>query len=131
MSTPPTVMVVDDDEELARLFRELLKGSGYNSVSFSDPILALEQFKDNPQDYWLVIADLKMPNLNGIDLANRIRKNSLSVKILLITGFFDDEYLNSDDFKQARISEVLRKPVNLKELLRRVNELCYSNVTTQ
>jgi DNA-binding response OmpR family regulator len=131
MSIPPTLMVVDDDEELARLFRELLKGSGFNSVSFADPLLALQQFRMNPQEYWLVIADLKMHNLNGIDLAKRMRNASSSVKILLITGFFDDEYLNSEDFKEAYISEVLHKPVKLKELLRCVHELCYSNVTTQ
>jgi DNA-binding response OmpR family regulator len=131
MSTPPAAMVVDDDEELASLFRRLLEGSGYNSVSFTDPLLALKHFKDDPQGYWLVIADLKMPNLNGIDLAKRIRDHSSSVKILLITGFFDDEYLNRDDFKEARISEILHKPVKLNELLRCVNELCYSNVTTK
>ncbi len=131
MSIPPTVMVVDDDEELARLFKRLLEGSGFNSVYFTDPLLALKHFKDDPQRYWLVIVDLKMPNLNGIDLAKRIRNNSSSVKILLITGFFDDEYLNGDEFKMARISKVLHKPVKLKELLRCVNELCYSNVTTR
>ena len=131
MSIPPALMVVDDDEELARIFRELLKGSGFNSVSFADPLSALQHFRINPQEYWLVIADLKMPNLNGIDLAKRMRNVSSSVKILLITGFFDDEYLNSNDFKQARISEVLHKPVKLQELLKCVNELSYSNVTTQ
>ncbi len=72
-----------------------------------------------------------MPNLNGIDLAKRIRNNSSSVKILLITGFFDDEYVNGDVFKEARISKVLHKPVKLRELLGCVHELCYSNVTTQ
>jgi DNA-binding response OmpR family regulator len=131
MSMPPTAMVVDDDDELARLFSELLKGSGFNSVSFADPLLALQHFNMNPQEYWLVIADLKMPNLNGIDLAKRMRNNSSSVKILLITGFFDDEYLNKDDFKEARISGVLHKPVKLKELLKCVQELCHSNVTTK
>src|SRR3712207_2365381 len=131
MSIPPTAMVVDDDEELARLFTRLLAGSGFNSVYFTDPLLALKHFKDDPQRYWLVIADLKMPILNGIDLAKRIRGNSSSVKILLITGFFDDEYLNSDGFKESRISRVLHKPVKLKELLKYVHELCYSNVTTQ
>lgn len=131
MSLPPTVMVVDDDEELARLFRTLLEKSGFNSVHFTDPVLALKHFENDPQRYWLVIADLKMPILNGIDLAKRIRNNSSSAKILLITGFFDDEYLNGDDFKTARISKVLHKPVKLKELLRYVHELCYSNVTTQ
>jgi DNA-binding response OmpR family regulator len=130
MSIPPTVMVVDDDEELACLFGEFLKDSGFNSMSFADPLLALDQFSRNPQEYWLVIADLKMPNLNGINLAKRMRNNSSSVKILLITGFFDDEYIKSDDFREARISEVLHKPVKLKELLKCVNDLCYSNVTT-
>ncbi len=128
---PPTVMVVDDDEELARLFRRLLEETGFNSVSFTDPLLAFKHFQDDPQRYWLVIADLKMPNLNGIDLAKRIRNNSSSVKILLITGFFDDEYVNGDVFKEARISKVLHKPVKLRELLGCVHELCYSNVTTQ
>ena len=128
---PPTVMVVDDDEELARLLRRLLEETGFNSVSFTDPLLAFKHFQDDPQRYWLVIADLKMPNLNGIDLAKRIRNNSSSVKILLITGFFDDEYVNGDVFKEARISKVLHKPVKLRELLGCVHELCYSNVTTQ
>ncbi len=131
MSIPPTVMVVDDDEELARLFSMLLEESGFSSVHFADPLMALKYFKDGPQIYWLVIADLKMPTLNGIDLANRIRDNRLSAKILLITGFFDDKYLNGDEFKMARISKVLHKPVKLEELLRNVHDLCYSNVTTQ
>lgn len=123
-------MVVDDDEELARLFRRLLEEAGFNSISFTDPLLALKQFKNDPPGYWLVIADLKMPTMNGIDLAKRIRNNSSSVKIILITGFFDDEYLNGDEFKEACISKVLHKPIKLKELLRCVHELCYSNVTT-
>ena len=130
MSIPPTVMVVDDDEELARLFRLVLEESGFISVHFTDPLSALKHFESDPQRYWLVITDLKMPILNGIDLAKRIRNNSSSAKILLITGFFDDEYLNGDEFKKARISKVLHKPVKLKELLRHVHELCYSNVTT-
>lgn len=131
MSMPPTVMVVDDDEDLARLFKRLLEGSGYNSVSFTEPLLALKHFKDDPHKYWLVIADLRMPNLNGIDLAKSIRNISSSVKILLITGFFDDEYLKGSDFIEARISQVLHKPVKLGELLKCVHELFYSKVTTK
>ena len=124
-------MVVDDDDELARLFKRLLEGNGFTSISFNDPLLALKHFKDDPHGYWLVIADLKMPYINGIDLAKNIRIISSSVKILLITGFFDDEYLNSLDFKEANISQVLHKPVKLAELLECVHELFYSKVTTK
>ena len=124
-------MVVDDDEELASLFKRLLEGNGFGSISFNDPLLAIKHFRDDPQRYWLVIADLKMPYLNGIDLAKNIRNISPSVKILLITGFFDDEYLNKPDFKAARISEVLHIPVKLGELVGCVHELFYSKVTTK
>ena len=73
MSTLPSVMVVDDEEELAHLFMELLKGSGYNTVAFTDPLLALEHFRSNPEQYSLILSDLIMPGMNGIELAKRIR----------------------------------------------------------
>ncbi|WP_148687516.1 response regulator [Candidatus Nitrosocosmicus hydrocola] len=124
ISNPPSMMVVDDEEELAYLFKELLEGSGYDCVSFTDPLLALEHFSHYYQRYARVITDLRMPGLNGIDLANRIRDYSSAVKIILVTAFCTDEYLNSDDFRKANISTVLEKPVKMVELRMHVNNLC-------
>jgi CheY-like chemotaxis protein len=117
-------MVVDDEEELARLFMELLKGSGFNSVSFTDPLLALKHFSSNPEQYSLVITDLRMPIISGLQLAKKIRELNSKVKILLITAFYADEILNDDDFKEANISNVLEKPVKLAQLRTHVTELC-------
>ena len=108
MPTPPSVMVVDDEEELSELYMELLKGSGFNSVSFTDPLLALKHFSSNPEQYSLVLTDLKMPEIDGIQLAKRIREHSSQVKILLITAFNDTENLYSDELKKANISKVLK-----------------------
>lgn len=124
MSLPPSVMVVDDEEELANLFKELLKGSGFNSVSFTDPLLALKHFSSNPEQYSLVLTDLKMPELDGIQFAKEIREFSSKVKILLISAFYDTENYYSDEFKEANISKVLKKPVKMAELRTQVNELC-------
>lgn len=125
MSIPPSVMVVDDEEELANLFRELLKGSGFNSVSFTDPLLALKHFNSNPDLYSLVLTDLRMPEINGIQLAKRMREISAKVKILLITAFYDEkDNQYNDEFKQANISKVIKKPVHLAELRAQVNEFC-------
>ena len=125
MSKPTSsVMVVDDEEELSYLFMELLKGSGFDTVSYTDPLQALDYFKANLKKYSLVITDLRMPGINGVELAKEIREFSPNVNIILITAFFTDEYLQSDDFRKANISTVLEKPVRLVELRTRVNELC-------
>lgn len=123
MSNSPSVMVVDDEVELAYLFRNFLEWSGLNSVSFTDPLLALEEFQRNPDRYSIVLADLRMPRLDGIQLAKRMRKCSSSVKIVLITAFYTQENLNRDDFMEASISEILEKPVKLAELRTCIHEL--------
>ena len=61
MSTLPSLMVVDDEEELPHLFMKVLKGSGFNYVSFTDPLLAIKHFGQNPKKYSLVLTDLRIP----------------------------------------------------------------------
>lgn len=128
MSTRPSVMVVDDEEELANLFRLFLERSGFNSVSFTDPLSAIDHFSQNHDKYSLVITDLKMPNLDGIQLAKKIREYSDTVKILLITAFCTDESLKQEVFREVRISDVIEKPFKFKELVPLITELCISKV---
>ena len=66
-------MVVDDELELASLFKTFLINQGYNVVFFTDPVLALEYFKETAGKHSLIITDLRMPGICGIDLANKIR----------------------------------------------------------
>ena len=124
MSLPPSMMVVDDEEELANLFMEFLKGSGFNCVSFTDPLLALNHFSSNPDQYSLALSNLRMPGLNGMELAKRIREYSSKVKILIITAYYDTETLNVDELRKANISNVLKKPLKLKELRVHVTNVC-------
>jgi CheY-like chemotaxis protein len=124
MSNSPSVMVVDDEEELAHLFSYFLEESGFNSVSFTDPLLALEDFKRNPEKFSLILTDLRMPGMNGVELAKRIREYNADAKIVLITAFYIDDVTNSDDFKKAGISNVLSKPVKLAQLRRYIKDEC-------
>jgi two-component system, cell cycle response regulator CpdR len=93
MTQSPSVMVVDDEEELANLYRRILDGSGFNCVSFTDPLLALENFHKNQYKYTLIIADLRMPGINGLEFANEIRQYNQNVRILLLTAYFDEDSL--------------------------------------
>lgn len=130
MSLSQTVMVVDDEEGLANLYREYLKRAGFQTVSFTDPLLALEDFCRNVDKYSLIITDLRMPNLNGIEFANKIRNYSQHVQILLITAYFDDDRLTSEEFIKAGFIEVFEKPVSLKILISKVNQFCDSSFRT-
>ena len=123
-------MVVDDEEELANLYRRILGGSGFNCVSFTDPLLALENFQKNQYKYTLVITDLRMPGINGIEFANEIRQYNQNVQILLLTAYFDDNRLTSEDFINADFAEVIEKPVSLKLLQSKVSKLCNSPFRT-
>ena len=123
MSTRPSVMVVDDEEELANLFRRFLERSGFNSVSFTDPLSALDHNSQNHDKYSVVLTDWEMPNLDGIKLAKKIRKYNTTVKILLITAFCTDESFKEEVYQEARIWDVIEKSVMMNELKPRIEEI--------
>jgi DNA-binding NtrC family response regulator len=73
------VSIVDDELDITELFRDAICDSidGISVVTFNDPIIALEHFADNKQYYALVISDLRMPSINGLELLKRIKSSSL------------------------------------------------------
>ena len=59
-TTTRSIMVVDDEMDLANLFRSFLENEGYNAISFVDPVLALEHFRQTSDKYSLIITDLRI-----------------------------------------------------------------------
>ena len=123
MSTRPSVMVVDDEEELANLYRIFLERSGFNFVSFTDPLSAHDHYSQNHDKYSVVITDWKMHNLDGIHPPKKIRDYNATVKILLITGYYADKSFWIEAFKEADITHIIEKPFKLKDLKPRIEEL--------
>jgi CheY-like chemotaxis protein len=80
-----SIIVVDDEPELATLFKAFLKNEGYEAVSFTDPVLALEYFKETAEKHSLIITDLRMPGICGIELAKSIREMNIKIRIFLMT----------------------------------------------
>jgi DNA-binding response OmpR family regulator len=109
-------MAVDDEIELAALYSRFLELCGFNCTYFTDPKEALNHFSKNFNSYSLVIIDLKMPGLDGLDLARRLREFNKTVKILLVTAFLVEENLDYDEAIEAGIDLVLEKPFHFKDL---------------
>ena len=121
-SSPHSILVVDDELELASLFKEFLKSEGYNAVSFTEPVLALDYFKETMDKHSLIITDLRMPSICGIDLAKEIRQINSKVKILLMTAFEIQDLKDNEDFKKTRIDRLLQKPIRFSDLKQMINE---------
>jgi DNA-binding response OmpR family regulator len=116
-------MVVDDEPDLANLYIEFLQRSGFNSTCFIDPLLALEHYNQNPNRYSIVITDLCMPSLDGIRFARKIREFDTKIKILLITAFYFNDMLDTEEYREAKLNGLIQKPTRLSELRQRVMDL--------
>ena len=115
--------MVDDEIELASLFKEFLRKEGYNAISFTDPILAFEYFKETSDKHSMIITDMRMPGMCGIDLANKIREINAKIKIFLMTAFEIKDLEDRPDFKFARIDRLIQKPVHFSDLREMINDV--------
>ena len=88
-SNSQIVSIVDDELDITELLREAICDSidGISVVTFNDPVDALEHFANNKKDYVLVISDLRMPSLNGLELLKRIKGSSPNVRTILMSSF--------------------------------------------
>jgi DNA-binding NtrC family response regulator len=114
--------VIDDEIELASLFKEFLRKEGYDVVSFTDPVLAFEYYRETADKHSLIITDLRMPGICGIDLAKNVREISSKVKIFLMTAFETADLKDNEDFKKAKIDRLIQKPIRFADLKQMINE---------
>jgi two-component system KDP operon response regulator KdpE len=115
VNQPPRILVVDDEPQLARVLRTGLKTHGYDVRVAADGVSALETFGDWRPD--LVVTDLAMPNLDGLELCRRLRELSqLPIIVLSVRG----EEKTKVEALDAGADDYVTKPFGMDELLARV-----------
>ena len=132
-SSNPFVSIVDDDLATTKLFHEALSENIHNVrvVSFTDPVLGLEHFSENKDVYALVIADLRMPSLNGLELLKKVKTSNPKVRTILMSAYnFDEDLLFLKYMEEGIIDSAIDKPVTMNILFQRVtDELQASQLT--
>ena len=117
------VSIVDDELDIAFLFCDALRTiNGIQVFKFTDPILALEHLKINAKDYMLIISDLRMPIINGLQLLKTVKDLNPLIRTILMTAFQIDDSLFQEYTTKRIINGFLQKPVDLKQLLAEVNK---------
>lgn len=119
------ILVVDDEESIAKMIETTLSWLGYQVESFTSSVKALESFKSDPGRFDAVITDQTMPTLPGIDLARRILEIRPGIPIILCSGYSDS--INADGAKAAGIREYVMKPAAGKALASVLQRLFHQN----
>jgi DNA-binding response OmpR family regulator len=112
------IFVIDDELIIATSLGEILRREGFDVSWFTDPLKALEAMYAKPPD--LLIADVVMPGMSGIDLATVVRENWPECPVMLFSGALSTSALLESARAQGRDFEVLAKPVPPAEIIARV-----------
>ena len=119
------VSVVDDDIYITKLFHEALRQNidQVKVFAFTDPVIAFEHFTENKENFALVISDLRMPGLNGLELLKRVKDSNAKVRTILMSAYnFEEEESYQKYMNEEVINSTIEKPVTMNRLYQRVRE---------
>jgi two-component system, cell cycle response regulator CpdR len=117
--TMAKIILAEDDGDMRRFLVKALQNAGYEVISFDNGLSAYERLREEP--FELLLTDIVMPEMDGIELARRASELDPDIKIMFITGFAAVA-LNSDT-TAAKNAKVLSKPVHLRELVNEVQKM--------
>ncbi|MCK5218240.1 response regulator [bacterium] len=113
MARKVKLLIVDDNQDLCESLLDILELKGYEVMTVFNGYQAIAAVKK--EQFNLVLMDVKMPGINGIDTLKILKKISPGLKVIMITAFADDVFyragLQNGDF------EVVRKPLNIERFL--------------
>lgn len=115
------ILLVDDEESLVEMGQAMLKRLGYYVVASMDPQEALDIFRADPSGFDLVITDLMMPGMTGLDLAKEIKELKPDAAIILCTGF--GHKFTEEDAEAQGLSGIISKPITKRVLSQMVRNV--------
>lgn len=121
------VGIVDDDSDIGMLFEDALSGiDGISVFAFNESLEALKHFKNNKEKYILVICDLMMPRLNGLDLVKKIKQISPKTRTMVTSAYEIEPGELQICVNKGIIDKILEKPISMSTLRQEVrNQISY------
>jgi len=117
------ILLIDDDTDILFTFTAVIEGEGYHLKSFNNPFEALNHFSQvDPYYYDLVIMDIRMPGMNGIQLYSKLKVMNPDIKVLFLSALDAVEELLSI-FPDIKINEIIRKPIEPRNLISKASAI--------
>ena len=115
------ILLVDDEEPIIRLEKQMLERLGYQVTEYSSSEDAFKEFKTNSENFDLVITDMAMPNMTGDNLAKKMLSIKADLPIVICTGF--SEKINKKQAQAIGVKGLLMKPVVKREMAQMIRKV--------
>jgi two-component SAPR family response regulator len=115
-SNNKSILVVDDEHDIVNLIKQSLQRNGLKVSPFTDPAMALEDFKVNCKTCSLILSDIRMPGINGYEFVKKAKEIDKQVKVVLMSAFEinDKEFHNL--LPDIKVDGFLQKPFSIQQL---------------
>jgi two-component system response regulator AtoC len=110
------ILAVDDDSDIVTMVEQALQIHGFKVSAFTDPAMALEQFKVNCKDYTMILSDIRMPGMSGYELIRKAKEIHKQVKIVLMSAFEINDKEFQNVLPDIKVYAFLQKPFNMQQL---------------
>ena len=119
------VLLVDDEPDIILTLKIVLEENGFKVDSFTDPLSALQNFKEYDGMYDMVILDIRMPNMNGFELYRQIKKIDDKIKVCFLTASEMSYGATAYEDIINRLDEryFIQKPIENEKLIARLNKI--------
>ena len=117
------LLIVDDESDIVQVLKMGLLQNGFLVEAFTNPQEALQSFKSDAESYCLVLSDIRMPGISGIQLSKKVKEVNPNVKVVLMTAFEirDNEF--SKVFPSTQVDGFVQKPIGIKDLTDKILRL--------
>jgi DNA-binding NtrC family response regulator len=117
------LLVVDDDFDIVQALRLGLVKNRFLVNAFTNPEEALQSFQSNSESYCLMLSDIRMPGLSGMQLARKVKEINSDVKVVLMTSFEIRDSEFSTVFPSTHVDGFVQKPIGIKDLTNKILSL--------
>jgi len=116
-----SILLVDDEPAIVDVMKTMLERYGYKVDAYHSSFDVLKAFREQPDKYDLLISDLTMPNMTGLDLSDRLHKDRPELPVMIMTGFGDS--LTVATREKYGVKQAVKKPILLKDLAAAVRKV--------
>ena len=111
------LLIVDDEKDLLFVYQKALKLAGMEISTFDNPDMAYNEFKENPEMYSLLLTDMRMPNMNGYELINKVKAIRPEIKTILISAYdITQDEITRNLNPNIKLDGLICKPIALERL---------------
>jgi DNA-binding NtrC family response regulator len=114
------LLVVDDDSDIVQVLKVGLLKNRFLVDAFTNPEEALQSFQSNSESYCLMLSDVRMPGLSGMQLARKVKQINSGVKVVLMTSFEIRDSEFSKVFPSTQVDGFVQKPIGIKDLTNKI-----------